>query len=275
DLSRMRCCRFRQMGRHRPVEQRKNHEVEHYRDNNLVGAESGLQPAGYQANGTSAHSGRGDQERGGDEQWQATRQQGAEHSGGEPSGGKLTLGADVEQPGACGDGKRQPCTRECRGPVNHLSETVRIAPGAFEQQSIYEPWGLSEYKDQQVADDEGEDYRDERRQQRLFQPLATRCAPGVGEYVGVGQLGCSGGHDSLRATPVMCCPRRSAVASATGSMQTRRPPSRTPTRSDSVRISFRSAETRRTAFPAARAARSRSWMNSIAPTSTPRVGCAA
>ena len=49
----------------------------------------------------------------------------------------------------------------------------------------------------------------------------------------------------------------------------------TATRSARVSTSRSSADTSRIALPASRALRSVSWMNSIAPTSTPRVGCAA
>ena len=46
-------------------------------------------------------------------------------------------------------------------------------------------------------------------------------------------------------------------------------------RSESERISSSSSETSRTARPASRSSTSRRWTNSIAPTSRPRVGCAA
>src|SRR6185437_905002 len=50
------------------------------------------------------------------------------------------------------------------------------------------------------------------------------------------------------------------------------PPYITAMRSDRASTSARSADTRRIALPASRAARRRAWMNSIAPTSTPRAG---
>ena len=45
-------------------------------------------------------------------------------------------------------------------------------------------------------------------------------------------------------------------------------------RSESVKISSSSAETRRTAVPSSRISTMRRWMNSMEPTSRPRVGCA-
>ena len=54
-----------------------------------------------------------------------------------------------------------------------------------------------------------------------------------------------------------------------------RPSNMTRTRSERARISLSSAETRSTARPLSRSATSRSWMNSVAPMSRPRVGCSA
>ena len=54
-----------------------------------------------------------------------------------------------------------------------------------------------------------------------------------------------------------------------------RPSNMTSTRSDSPRISPNSAETTRTARPLSRSATSCSWICSVAPTSSPRVGCSA
>src|SRR5438094_232063 len=60
-----------------------------------------------------------------------------------------------------------------------------------------------------------------------------------------------------------------------GSMLTIRRSYLTAIRSDSERTSSSSAETSSTAVPSSRSWTMRRWMNSIAPMSTPRVGCAA
>jgi hypothetical protein len=52
-----------------------------------------------------------------------------------------------------------------------------------------------------------------------------------------------------------------------------RPAQSTMMRSERAKISSSSTETRSSALPASRWATMRLWMNSIAPMSTPRVGC--
>ena len=73
-------------------------------------------------------------------------------------------------------------------------------------------------------------------------------------------------HQEAERLLVGLAPRHSA---------TMRPSYITSTRSVSARISLSSAETSSTARPLSRSARSWPWMNSVAPTSTPRVGCSA
>jgi hypothetical protein len=69
-------------------------------------------------------------------------------------------------------------------------------------------------------------------------------------------------------------PTVSRDASSRGKSPTRRPRNSTPMRSDRLKISSSSADTSSTAAPASRISMIRLWMNSIDPTSRPRVGWA-
>ena len=77
--------------------------------------------------------------------------------------------------------------------------------------------------------------------------------------------------------PVMYCAERSPRWLRAAGMTATMLSLRTSRRRDptSASTSFSSADTSRIALPASRAASSCAWMNSIAPTSTPRVGCEA
>src|SRR5581483_2142972 len=77
-----------------------------------------------------------------------------------------------------------------------------------------------------------------------------------------------------RRPPVIAKPSSSSVALG-GNSPTIRPSYMTRIRSESDRISSSSSDTSRTARPASRCSTSLRWTNSIAPTSRPRVGCAA
>src|SRR3954452_6705028 len=80
--------------------------------------------------------------------------------------------------------------------------------------------------------------------------------------------------DGSRPSPPVAISRPTAFLSAVGPSTTAtiRPPYMTPIRSDSSSTSSSSAETSSTAVPASRFAITWRWMNSMLPTSRPRVG---
>ena len=103
---------------------------------------------------------------------------------------------------------------------------------------------------------------------RAFSASALPGCSGSWRTLGSGRLLPSAGRPASRAR----APPRSPSG---GNSATISPSYMTRIRSESDRISSSSRETSRTARPSSRSSMSRRWTNSIAPTSRPRVGCAA
>ena len=186
---------------------------------------------------------------------------------------ELALGADVEQPGAQPERDREPGERQRRRLVEHLAEAVRVAPRALEQQPVHRARRLAEGEDQQVADDGGDRAARRAAAARLLDARARAVARGS-------RPARRRRHASRRLVtrvlaPVMYGPSTSALASRAAAR--RRCGRRTSPRRGRRARAPRRGPPRRAGppCPASRASRSRAWMNSIAPTSTPRVGCAA
>src|SRR5271166_4900743 len=80
-------------------------------------------------------------------------------------------------------------------------------------------------------------------------------------------------HAARSSRPAIRRPRSWALVSSGFLSPVMRPPQSTMMRSDRAKISSSSTDTSSSALPASRWATMRLWMNSIAPISTPRVGC--
>src|SRR6185503_16367467 len=130
--------------------------------------------------------------------------------------------------------------------------------------------------DQYGTDQQAEQDRDPGDEQ--LSPQRARATEECGRVdVHPGRAGVRGlGHAGTSALPVaMIRPTRSFSAVSASRIATRRPRYMTPIRSDNSMISSSSAETSRTAVPASRLATICLWMNSMEPTSIPRVGWSA
>src|ERR671924_379799 len=214
----------------------------------------------------------------------------------------LTLDADVEEAAAEGEGDGEAAEDQRRRDDQRLLEVeagaealpagIRpldpreepVQAGAIEDRAV----GVERVLPGREEDDESADEERERRgQQRRDDPagplvegqprgdarnrLQVGRRPRLGRWRGVA-------HDAAAACwtvpPGIAMPSCSSVTSGPYSA-TIRPSYRTRMRSASESTSSISSEIRSTARPSSRSSTSRRWTNSIAPTSRPRVGCAA
>ncbi len=164
---------------------------------------------------------------------------------------QLPLGANVEEPRAKPHCDRESRADQRRGLVEHLPESIRVAPGALEHQSVHRAGRLSDGEDEQIADDDRHEERDERREHSLDHA--------IGQWPRGRRRGGRRfrGRIAHAVAPVMSGPSICSLASLRGTIATILPPYITATRSDSARISDSSAETSRIPVPASRAARRR------------------
>jgi hypothetical protein len=82
----------------------------------------------------------------------------------EPARRELPLGADVEQTGAESHRHSEAGADERRCLVEHLAEAIRIAPRALEHQPVHGTRRLPHREYEQIARDDRDEQRDERRQ---------------------------------------------------------------------------------------------------------------
>ena len=195
------------------------------------------------------------------------------------------LRADVEQPGLEADRHREAGEDQRRRGIEGVRDGLRASERALEHGAVgreRQPQVQRVARTDQPGDDDqdrpgqqpqqdGHDRDHELAGQRAAE--AERCRVDV-QGARAGDRGI--GHADASACPVaMIRPTCSFSACSASRIATSRPRYITPMRSLSSRTSSSSAETRSTAVPASRLATIWLWMNSIEPTSIPRVGWSA
>ena len=142
-----------QLGRDDPVEKRQHDEVEHDRHDHFTRAKLRAQRARYGADtGTHQHGGQ-QAEWNRNQRRRADGQHHAQHRGAESTGGELSFGAHIEQPRATSQRKRETGASERGRLVEHLTDTVRVAPRALHQQTEHGARCFAKTQDEQVAHD--------------------------------------------------------------------------------------------------------------------------
>ena len=215
----------------------------------------------------------------------------------------LALPPDVEEPAA--ERKRDGEAREDEDreldqrllevPGSHAQFVTRITDGAgrvprkepveprtVEDLLVRRQWVLAaEDEDDQAGDEEGKEGRDERRHDPAgaLVDSEARCDAGRRPRLCRRRGGCRrllahAAASPFTVPPIIAMPSSSSVTSVPYSA-TIAPSYMTSIRSESDRISSSSSETSNTPLPRSRASTSCRWTNSIAPTSSPRVGWAA
>src|ERR1700722_16532016 len=170
----------------------------------------------------------------------------------------LPLGADVEQTGMETDRDPEPGEDEARRVEQGVADSFKVAERAKDEALDGLKRILADRQHDKTGDYEGGGDVDERKERDVRpggQGLERRA------------------HAARSLTPAIKRPRSCALVSSGRRSPVTRPPQSTMMRSESAKISSSSTETKSTALPASRWATIRLWMNSIAPMSTPRVGC--
>src|SRR5262249_13639057 len=270
--------------------------VEHDRRDHLVGPDRPLEEAGDACQSGSGEHGPEQGQDDHEEARRAARQLGGDQHACDRAGEVLSLAADVEEPAAEGKRDGEPGEHEGRPEEQRLLEVERrvavdardprkepVQAGAVEDRPIRLERVAQAPRRQQhhhAADHEREQDREHRSQDPL-RSLKNAVALDERRRVGVaGRLARELAHRPAQAAasscppPVIVLPSSSSVTVG-GNSATTSPSNMTRMRSESERISSSSRETSRTALPSSRSSISRRWTNSIAPTSSPRVGWAA
>src|SRR5580704_11127573 len=216
-----------EMGGHDPIQKEQDDEIEQDRGNHLIGAEPRIQRSRHRAADRPTHSRRYNTSD--DREWRryANREHQAHDAGGEAAERQLGFRANVEQSGAERERHREPGEGQRGRLVQHLSKAVRVAPGAFEQQTIDLGRRLADAEDDHVSDDERHEGAHEHGEQRFH------AAP----------------------APAIYRPITSALASARSTTATNRPRSMTAMRSARASNSLKSDDTSTTDRPSDRASR--------------------
>ena len=197
---------------------------------------------------------------------------------------ELALGADVEQAGLEAEGDRQAAEDQRRGRDERSDDRIEAADRALDRAPVGRRAAAAESnwparparrgQDHERADDQRQHDRDQR------QARAPRCAASRAASTPVAAR--SMRASCRRPRPCRRCASRRRSPSA-GRPRSCRPSGHrrsatiwpryiTAIRSDSSRTSSSSAETSSIAVPASRFAIAWRWMNSMLPTSRPRVG---
>ena len=201
-----------------------------------------------------------------------SRSQHPDDDGAEGAQQELALGADVEQAGLERQADRQAAEDQRRRGDERIDDRVEARRPSRDERGVGlegEP-GLELAGDQplrQDDDDRPDDDRQDDRDERQREDAPTRAPE---------RRSCRGPsvprrHVRGRRWP-SGCPTSFLSAVRPSMTATIRPRYMTATRSDSSRTSSSSAETSRMAVPASRLAIACRWMNSMLPTSRPRVG---
>ena len=218
--------------------------------------------------------------RAGCEEWSA-RDGIADNSGGQRAHQHLAFGADVPEAGAKRHGDSKAGEDQRR---RQLQRDRQIGPSdepALDQDRIDLEGVLADRRDQNAAGDDRDPDRGDRSEQRTGEaaaerersPMRWRCFNGHVEPAPLRPSHARRWAPHAGRPSGGRLPRRS-VSSATRSA-TMRPRYITRMRSESEKISSRSAEMTKTARPLSRISTRIRWIASIAPMSTPRDGCSA
>src|SRR6185436_6755525 len=175
------------------------------------------------------------------------RERDADPGGRERRDVQLSLGADVQQAATERDRDRQAGEDQWRREEQRVADAVRPREGAAEQEAIRLDGTVADERDDHRAG-EKRAQDGQRRKEQVAKNLHAR-------------------------PPVISRPISSCVARDGSTSPATRPLCRTSRRSASAVTSSSSADTSSTAQPASRSATIFRWMNSMAPISTPRVGC--
>src|SRR5665213_780819 len=186
----------------------------------------------------------------------------------------LAFGADVEQPGAetQRDAERGERHRRRRGERfgERRDRSERSAEQGAERGA--DPWDVDageQHRD--AAEHQRQRHRQHRHNDNILD-LATGHHHPLQHFAGGRRAFFVEAH---AATPAIARPMSFTFAVSLVKLATMRPRNITRMRSARLMISSNSVDTMSTPTPLSRAAIRRSWMYSIEPTSTPRVGCEA
>src|SRR3984957_16682326 len=231
--------------------------VEHDRRDDDVAVAIGLQVAGNGREG-GAEQGCADDRRDGQRVARQEAEMQRDQRRAEPSDIGLPLRADVEQAGMEADRNRKSGEDEARRVEQRVADPLEIAERA-QNKALHRLERILADRQHDKAGDHESGGDIDKRNERDIRPS------------GQGFQGRA--HAARSLTPAIKSPRSWALVSSGRRSPVTRPPQSTMMRSESAKISSSSTETRSTALPASRCAPIRLWMNSIAPMSTPRVGC--